>query len=215
MDLPFPLLFMDITSHGRPCDSFWLILSLTTYNLNTISTSRQLSLGALPHVPIHPFMDALALVLIAGWRDLNMTGQNGSHFKTTTHLDSFLTLYKSKYLVLGISSFGLDNCFNPSRHTFYPFLTLFLINISPLLHYFFLQLVNSCKSTFITWEAFLEVIPGIFNGTKVWRLCRPVQKLDFLFFKSFLGSSRGILGIIILLKDNVIFWNFRFPHALQ
>ena len=124
--------------------------------------------------------------------------------KTTTHLDSFLTLYKSRYLVLGMSSFGLDNCFNPSRHTFYPFLTLFLINVSPLLHYSFSQLVNSYRSTFITWEASFEVIPGVFNGTKVWRLCRPVQKLDFLFFKPFLDSSRGMFGIIILLKDNVI-----------
>ena len=29
-----------------------------------------------------------------------MIGQNGSHFKTTTHLDGFLTLCKSRYLVL-------------------------------------------------------------------------------------------------------------------
>ena len=156
-----------------------------------------------------------ASLLVQGWIDLNMIGWNGSHFKTTTHSDSFLTLYKSRYLVLGMGSFGLDNCFNLSRHTFYPFLTLFLINVSPLLHYSFPQLVNSCRSTFITWEGSLEVIPGMFNGTKVWRLCSPVQKLDFLFFKPFLGSSRGMLGIIILLKDNVIFWNSRFLHALQ
>ena len=152
---------------------------------------------------------------VQGWRDLNMIGWNGSHFKTITHSDSFLTLYKFRYLVLGMSSFGLDNCFNPSRHTFYPFLTLFFINVSPLLHYSFPQLVNSCRSTFITWEASLEVILGVFNGTKVWRLCRPVQKLDFLFFKSFLDSFRGMFGIIILLKDNIIFWNSRFLYALQ
>ena len=157
----------------------------------------------------------LGSLLVQGWRDLNIIGQNGSHFKTTTHLDSFLTLYKSRYLLLGMNSFGLDNCFNPSRHTFYSFLTLFFINISPLLHYSFPQLVNSYRSTFITWEAFLEVIPGVFNGTKVWKLCRSVQKHDFLFFKPFLNSSRGMVGIIILLKDNDIFWNSRFLHALQ
>ena len=129
-----------------------------------------------------------------------MIGQNGSHFKTTTYLDSSLTLYKSRYLVLDMSSFGLDNCFNPSRHTFYPSLTLFLINFFPLLHYSFPQLVNSCRSIFITWEASLQVIPGVFNGTKVGRLCKPVQKVDFLFFKPFLGFSRDMLGIIILFE---------------
>ena len=148
-------------------------------------------------------------LLVQGWRDLNMIEQNGSHFKTTTHSDSFLTLYKSRYLVFGMSSSGPHNCFNPSRHTFYPFLTLFLINVSPLLHYSFPQLVNSYRSTFITWKTSLEVVPGVFNGTKIWRLCRPVQKLDFLVFKLFLGSSRGMLRIIVLLKDNVIFWNFK------
>ena len=157
----------------------------------------------------------LGSLLVQGWRNLNMIEWNGSHFKTTTHLDSFLTLYKSGYLVLDMSSFGLENCFNPSRHTFYPLLTLFLINVSSLLHYSFPQLVNSCRSTFITWEASLEVILGMFNGTKIWRLCKPVQKLDFLFFKLFLGFSRGMLEIIILLKDNVIFWNSRFLYALQ
>jgi hypothetical protein len=30
--------------------------------------------------------------------------------------------------------------------------------------------------------------PSMFNGIKVWRLCRLVQKLDLLFFKSDLGS---------------------------
>ena len=60
----------------------------------------------------------LGSILVHGWRDFNMIGQNGSHFKTT-YSDSFLTLYKSRYLVLGMSSFGLHNCFNPSRHTFY------------------------------------------------------------------------------------------------
>ena len=37
-------------------DSLWL---------GCYSTSRQLSLGAVPHVPTHPFMDALVLVLLA------------------------------------------------------------------------------------------------------------------------------------------------------
>jgi hypothetical protein len=55
----------------------------------------------------------------------------------------------------------------------------------------------------------------MFNGIKVWRLCRLVQKLDLLFFKSDLGSPRGVLGIIIWLKDNVTFWNSRILHDLQ
>ena len=36
MDLPFLLLHMDIMSHDCPCDSFWLILSLTHYDLDAI-----------------------------------------------------------------------------------------------------------------------------------------------------------------------------------
>jgi hypothetical protein len=57
--------------------------------------------------------------------------------------------------------------------------------------------------------------PSMFNGIKVWRLCRLVQKLDHLFFKSDLGSPRGVLGVIIWLKDNVTFWNSRILHDLQ
>jgi hypothetical protein len=55
----------------------------------------------------------------------------------------------------------------------------------------------------------------MFNGIKVWRLCRLVQKLDLLFFKPDLGSPRGVLGVIIWLKDNVTFWNSRILHDLQ
>ena len=36
MDLPFLLLLMDTTSHGHPCDSIWLVLSLTFYDSDTI-----------------------------------------------------------------------------------------------------------------------------------------------------------------------------------
>ena len=36
MDLPFLLLCMDITSHGHPCNSLWLVLSLTHYDLDAI-----------------------------------------------------------------------------------------------------------------------------------------------------------------------------------
>ena len=45
----------------------WLILTCLISDLLWLrhySTSRQLSLGAVPCVPTHPFMDALALVLL-------------------------------------------------------------------------------------------------------------------------------------------------------
>ena len=48
--------------------SMWLTLTRFFSDslwLRHYSTSRQLSLGAVPHVPTHPFMDALALVLLA------------------------------------------------------------------------------------------------------------------------------------------------------
>ena len=37
----------------------------------------------------------------------------------TTHWDSFLTIYKMGYLVLGMTSLNLDNCFNQKVVTFY------------------------------------------------------------------------------------------------
>ena len=57
--------------------------------------------------------------------------------------------------------------------------------------------------------------PSVFNGVKVWRLSRPIQKLDILLLKPDLGSSGGMLGIIILLENDIICRNSRIPHALQ
>ena len=39
------------------------------------------------------------------------------------------------YLVHGMTSLNLDNCFNPSRYAFYTLLTLFHRKIPPLQHY--------------------------------------------------------------------------------
>ena len=44
-------------------------------------------------------------------------------------------------------------------------------------------------------------------GVKVWRLSRPYHNLKFMVNKPLLGSPTGVLGVIVLLKDNVI-WSF-------
>ena len=65
MDLLFLPPYMDIMSHGRSCDLFLICLISDSFYLGHYSTFRQFSLGAMPCVPTHPFMDALALVLLA------------------------------------------------------------------------------------------------------------------------------------------------------
>ena len=75
--------------------------------------------------------------------------------------------------------------------------------------------MNSCRSPLITWKAPFEVIPSMFNGTEVWRLSRPVKKLDTLLLKPNLGPSGCMLGVIILLKDDFTFRDPRILHALQ
>src|SRR5467141_1544534 len=44
----------------------------------------------------------------------------------------------------------------------------------------------------------------MFSGIKVWRLCWQVEDLDPLRFQPLLGSFRGMLWVIILLKDNAL-----------
>ena len=70
----------------------------------------------------------------------------------------FLTLQKSNYLVLDMSSFGLDNCLNPSRHTFYPFLTLFHRNIPCHIHKIMLSAtLDLCSHVHQLWSTLAQI----------------------------------------------------------
>jgi hypothetical protein len=47
-------------------------------------------------------------------------------------------------------------------------------------------------------------MPNVFNGTKVWRLCRPLEDCKVMVFKPFLDLLAGVFGVIILLENKVI-----------
>ena len=55
----------------------------------------------------------------------------------------------------------------------------------------------------------------MFNGIEIWRLSRPVQNLDPMGIEEVCGQIWGVLGIIILLENNVSSRNPRIFHALQ
>src|SRR3979490_1389751 len=99
-----------------------------------------------------------------------------SQFILGTHWDNYLTRYQ-KYRhnsVLCIAPLCLYNCFPPSRHTFNQLLThLWLYSIPHLCHSL-PNLPNSCCWCFILAQLQFDMMPGVFNGIKVWGLCCPV-----------------------------------------
>jgi hypothetical protein len=48
----------------------------------------------------------------------------------------------------------------------------------------------------------------VFNGIKVWRLCWPQENIEIIVLKPSLGLLAGMLGIIVLLEDDI---TCRFP----
>src|SRR5215212_4717342 len=52
------------------------------------------------------------------------------------------------------------------------------------------------------------MIPQLFNGIDVWRLCWPQKDIETMVFKPGLGLLAGVLEVIILLEDNI---TYRYP----
>src|SRR5215471_17420893 len=52
------------------------------------------------------------------------------------------------------------------------------------------------------------MIPQVFNGIEVWRLCWPQEDIKIMVFKPSLGLLAGVLGVIVLLEDDI---TCRFP----
>jgi hypothetical protein len=45
--------------------------------------------------------------------------------------------------------------------------------------------------------------PQVFNGIEVWRLCWPQEDIEIMVLKPSLGLLAGVLGVIVLLEDDI------------
>ena len=66
------------------------------------------------------------------------------------------------------------------------------------------SLPDTDLQNFIPCQLPFQMMPNVFNGVNVWRLCKPVHNLIFMVLKPLFGLFSSVLGVIILLKDNVI-----------
>ena len=64
---------------------------------------------------------------------------------------------------------------------------------------------NSLGKNLIPCQLPFQMMPRVFNGVTVWMLYRPVYNLISMGFKPLFRLFASVLGVIILLKDNVIF----------
>src|SRR5215471_15044982 len=54
--------------------------------------------------------------------------------------------------------------------------------------------------------------PQVFNGVEVWRLCWSQEDIEIMVSKPSLGLLAGVLGVIVLLKDDI---TCRFPIIIK
>src|ERR1700724_1938398 len=76
-------------------------------------------------------------------------------------------------LVLGMTSFGLDNCLNSFWHAFYKILACFWSDSIPLFCHSLPQLMHSLWWRWISVHLPLQGHSQVFNGVDVRRLGRP------------------------------------------
>src|SRR6267154_1353079 len=98
-------------------------------------------------------------------------------------------------LVLGMTSICLDNCLYAPGHTFYKTLAYFWWNSIPLINQSIPQFMCSLLE-----KLSFEIVPEVFNGIEVWRLCWPYQNFNIIVFKPLFGLPRGVLGVVVLFK---------------
>src|SRR6266852_494483 len=96
-----------------------------------------------------------------------------------------------------------QHCLNPSWHTLNQPLTHICINLVPFLLHPLPQLLHPTWYLFIPPQLHLQMIPQVFNGIEVWRLCWPRENLETIVLKPTLGLLAGVLGVIVLLEDNI------------
>src|SRR6266550_1546614 len=120
----------------------------------------------------------------------------GCHYKIT----------KCGILVLCTASLCFYHSLYPPRHTLNQILTHLWVNPVPLILYPLPQLQYPIGWSFIAPKPSFEVMPKVLNRIEVWRLCWPQQRLNSMVIKPLLGLFAGVLGVIVLLKDDI----FRF-----
>ena len=101
-----------------------------------------------------------------------------------------------------MTPFSLHNCCNPPRHALNQILTHLWLYLVPFHLYSLPQLQNATRCPFILPQPLLQVIPKVFNGVQVRRLCWPQEDLDILGFKIIGGHLGPVFGVTILLEDD-------------
>jgi hypothetical protein len=96
-----------------------------------------------------------------------------------------------------------QHCLNPSRHTLNQPLTYICINLVPFLLHPLPQLLYPTWCPLILPQLPLQMIPQVFNGIEVWRLCWPREDPETIVLKPTLGLLAGVLGVIVLLEDDI------------
>src|SRR6266487_4292313 len=139
--------------------------------------------------------------------------QNGTNvFVEEYHWKHFVAdkLEQETYLysVLSIATLCLQHSCNPPRLTLNQILTCLCINLVPLLLHPLPKFQHPTWCHLILSQLPLEVIPQVFNGVEVWGMCWPQEDLEIMVFKPSLGLLAGVLGVIILLEDDI---TCRFP----
>src|ERR1700677_954494 len=120
--------------------------------------------------------------------------------------------YELVLLILYIPPFGLIQSLNPPRHTFYQVLTHLRLYLIPLLLHPLPKLMNTLRRVFIVRKLLFDMSPKMFNGVQVRRLCWPYHHIIIMVRKPLGSLLAGVLGVIILLKNNI---SRIFPIILQ
>jgi hypothetical protein len=100
-------------------------------------------------------------------------------------------------------SFGLHTVPYPLRHCLNQLPTLLRGYLVPFHLNLLPQLMHTSGGMLIGVEALLEGSPEVFNWVQVWRLGRPHQLVNPMILQPLLCHSRGMLSVIVLLKDKI------------
>jgi hypothetical protein len=111
---------------------------------------------------------------------------------TLTHKTTYV------YSILGIATLSLQHSCKPPRHTPNQILTHLCINLVPLLLHPLPQLQYPFWFNLILPQPPLDMIPQVFNGVEIWRLCWPWEDIEIIILKPTLGLLAGMFGVIIL-----------------
>ena len=113
----------------------------------------------------------------------------------------------STKLVFSIPSFGLNYSLYPSRHTLYQVLTYFLWYLLPFYLAMLPKLLYTSRCHFILCQPPFQMPLKMFYGINVCRLRWPLYNSVTMVIEPSLGQFAGVLGVIVLLKNNII-WSF-------